>query len=434
MRKFLKIILSFCLIGTLLLSAGCGSQSNNSASSSVADSNSTQSVATTAAPATIRLLSWWPQSQMQESLDAFKQANPNITIDFQFGQTGDPYNQLAKTQFVAGSGPDVYLIGGGWQDYQKAGYVLDITGKPFLDNFSDAGLKATNKDGKQYGIPVDSWFSGIFVNKDLATQAGVTLPFNSLDDFIAACDAFKNIGVKPLAVAGGAKSQDVWRFAVCEVGSDLYFNNPNFDSDINAGKATFAEGWTPALQNWNTLIQKGIYTQSMLGMDQAQVDAEFTTGLAAMTYGGNWSVDGWLKANPKLNITMIPWAGKNPGSLSLMAGVGMSWAVNSASKSTDAALKFLEFMSTPEGLLPLQKKLNCGIFLKNQTYEVSSQLNDSLAILASGKTFAPWVYWDNSTAVNAEFILAFQEVLSGKMKIEDVGAAMDKANKAAATK
>jgi raffinose/stachyose/melibiose transport system substrate-binding protein len=418
MRKVISILMSFVLVLGFVLPA--------SAATTTTSDNTDK-------PATIRLLSWWPQSQMQGSLDAFEKAHPNIKIDFQFGQTGDPYNQLAKTQFAAGAGPDVFLIGGGWQDYQKAGNLLDITGKPFLSNFSDAGLKATNKSGKQYGVPVDSWFSGIFVNKDLAKKAGVKLPFNSQADFVSACNAFKKIGVIPLVVAGGAKTQDVWRFAMTEIGSDFYYNNPNYDSQINAGKATFAKGYTPALKNWYTLVQKGIYNQSMLGMDQAQADAEFTTGKAAMTYGGNWSVDGWMKANPKLNITMIPWAGKKPGSLSLMAGVGMSWAVNSASANKDAALTWLAFMSTKEGLLPLQKKINCGIFLKNVKYSVAPQLNDSLAVLSSGKTFAPWVYWDNSTPLINEFILAFQQVLGGKMQIEDVGAALDKTNKTAAS-
>ncbi|HEY5587152.1 MAG TPA: extracellular solute-binding protein [Ruminiclostridium sp.] len=435
MKNSLKIISSLCLTGAILFSVACGSQSNSS--NTTTSSTGTQAATSTVAvekPTTIRLLSWWPQSQMQESLDAFSKVNPNITIDFQFGQTGDPYNNLAKTQFAAGEGPDVFVIGSNWKDFQKAGYTLDIAGKPFTSNFSDTALKATNLDGKQYGIPVDSWFSGIFINKDLAEQAGVKLPFNSLDDFVAACDAFKKIGVKPLGVAGGAKSQDVWRFAYCEIFSDLYNENTTFDSDINSGKTTFAEGWTPALKNWYTLVDKGIYTSDMLGMDVAQVDAEFTTGKVAMTYGGNWSVDGWKKANPKLNITMIPWAGVKPGSTSLMAGVGMSWSVNAASKNIDSSIKWLEFMSTPEGLLPLQKKLNCGIFLKGVKYDLAPELNDALTTLADGKGFDPWAYWDNSTAVQNEGMLALQQVLSGKMKIEDVGAAMDKANKSATTK
>jgi raffinose/stachyose/melibiose transport system substrate-binding protein len=433
MKKVLTMVLCLFVISALLLSVGCGAQSaapaTTTTTGSVASTQAATSTAPAAQPATIRLLSWWPQSQMQGSLDAFAKANPNITIDFQFGQTGDPYNSLAKTQLAAGAGPDIFVIGSNWKDFQKAGYVMDITGKPFLSNFADSGLKASNTGDKQYGVPVDSWFSGIFVNKDLATKAGVKLPFNSLDEFVAACDAFKKIGVKPLAVAGGAKQQDVWRFAFCEVFTDMYADNPNFDSDINSGKTTFAAGWTPALKNWYTLVQKGIYTKDMLGVDQAQVDAEFTTGKAAMTYGGNWSIDGWKKANPSLNITMIPWAGSKPGSIALMAGVGMSWCANAATKNQDAVLKWLDFMSTPEGLLPLQKALSCGIFLKGVKYDLAPELNDALPTLSDNKGYAPWIYWNNSTAVINSAMLSMQEVLSGKIKIDEVGAAMDKANK-----
>lgn len=432
MRKWFLASASM-LVATSLLS-GCANTKNNDASGVASPSPSASPSAT--APASkevtgsIRVLGWFTDDVIKGSLDAFKAKYPGIKVEYQYPGANN-YFDLLKTQLAAGSGPDLMILGGDFENLANAGYLMDITGKEFVSHFNDTGLQATNSKGKQYGIPIDNWFSGLYINKDLFDKQGIKYPINSYDDLIAAMKKFKDNGIKPITVAGGTKDRDVFRIPTMLTMTDFLSKpeNKTFDLDAGSGKnnRTFAE-LTPTVQKWvDTMVTPGYYTKDMLGMGAAQALTEFATGKAAMMYGGNWSVADVNKANPDFHGAIIPFPGSTPNNGWLLGGVGTSWGVNKNSKSPEAALKWMEFFSSPEGLLPLQKAYGGGIFLKGVDYKLSPEFDLALPALKDGKLYCPWGGWGTNTGALLEIVFSkYQDILSGAAKAADLGASMDK--------
>src|SRR5690606_4967140 len=103
--------------------------------------------------------------------------------------------------------PDVFMVWGGGEIIEQVrdgDYLKDLT--PYLDDafLSTIGaLTPWQVDGKQYGLPFRWGLEGIFYNKELFDQAGITSTPTTMAELNEAVEKLKAIDVIPISVGAG---------------------------------------------------------------------------------------------------------------------------------------------------------------------------------------------------------------------------------------
>jgi multiple sugar transport system substrate-binding protein len=172
-RRRWRVALGIALAAVLPLAA-CGGGDDDSAKR--------------AGPVTLTLWSWVPD--LQQQVDIFEKAHPNITVKLvNAGQGAAEYTKL-RTAFTAGSGaPDVtqmefqflpsFRITGDLIDISKYG-ANDIKG-----DYVDWAWAQVSDGDAVYAVPWDSGPMGLLYREDLFRKYGIEVP-TTWDEFAAA--------------------------------------------------------------------------------------------------------------------------------------------------------------------------------------------------------------------------------------------------------
>jgi multiple sugar transport system substrate-binding protein/raffinose/stachyose/melibiose transport system substrate-binding protein len=228
----------------------------------------------------------------ENTVKAFEDANPNVTITIQAIQNEDMDGKL-QTALNSGDAPDIFMARGGGKlaDVVEAGQAMDLTdtiSDAAKSAVGDASLSAFSIDGKVYGMPISVLPGGIYYSKDLFAQAGITDTPKTMDDLSAAVDKLKAAGIQPIAL--GAK--DAWPaahwyyfFALRECSKDTMAEaakSKNFDDPC----------WTKAGEDLNDFAGTEPFNNGYL-TTTAQQGAGSSAGLlanhqAAMELMGAW--------------------------------------------------------------------------------------------------------------------------------------------------
>lgn len=100
--------------------------------------------------------------------------------------------------------------------------------------------------------------------------------------------------------------------------------------------------WNPYIETWSQLIDNGVYTADMTGIDHDQALEQFATGGSAMFCSGPWDYDAIMEKNPELQLDMMPFYGTKESAGWLIGGPGCGFAANASSKNLDAVKKCLQ--------------------------------------------------------------------------------------------
>jgi multiple sugar transport system substrate-binding protein/raffinose/stachyose/melibiose transport system substrate-binding protein len=146
----------------------------------------------------------------EDTVAAFEEANPGVTINIQSIQNEDMDGKL-QTALNSGDAPDIFMARGGGKlaDVVEAGQAMDLTDaltQETRDALGEASLAAFSVDGSVYGVPTAVLPGGIYYSKDLFEQAGITETPTTVDELSDAVDQLKAAGIQPIAL--GAK--DAW--------------------------------------------------------------------------------------------------------------------------------------------------------------------------------------------------------------------------------
>src|SRR3954447_6134774 len=207
------------------------------------------------APVTV---DWWHittgdpgKSDFQAIADAYTAAHPNVKINITVLEN-EAFKTKLATSIQSGQIPDLFHSwGGGIMAAQAdAGALKDITSDiaSWKDTINPGALSIYAYKGVQYGVPWDMGMIGVWYNKKLFSQAGISAPPATWDDFLADVGKLKAAGVTPLAIAGKDKwpSMHLWTYLVLRMGGGdalsqmVQSGDWNTDACINAGKAVQA--------------------------------------------------------------------------------------------------------------------------------------------------------------------------------------------------
>ncbi|BBC38524.1 hypothetical protein SGFS_098180 [Streptomyces graminofaciens] len=362
-------------------------------------------------------------SQDQGSIDAvvkaFEKANPGVKVRYTVTGT-DQYQQQIRTQLSSGTAPDVMSVWPGngnaaaTQVLAKPGYLLDLSDQPWVAKLPDAVRDMTEYENKTYTALFGLNGIGAIYNTQAMEKAGLTPP-DTWTDLLAFCRAAKAKGTPAFALG----IQDGWVDQLVQyalVATTVYGQDRDFDKKMQAGQATFAKSpWTTALDKYLTMEKTGCFQKKPLGTSYEASQQLAATGKTLGIVQGNWVVTLLKQKNPKATFTLkaLP-ATDNPSETLMPAGAGAGYAINAKAKNKELALKFVNFVMSPEGMNTFVKKQGSLPTLPDTGFAADPSLAEVTKFVEADRT-VPFMdqLWP-SAKVGQTLVSGIQEIFSGQ--------------------
>ena len=283
---------------------------------------------------------------IKADIKKFEAANAGITVKLDV-MPSDNVRTVLQTQLRSGEGPDVfgYDTGPGFAGaLAKAGLVYDLT-KAYTDNgwpiFEFAKQRVTF-DGKTVGVPNQIEEVGVFYNKDLFAEQGLSQPTN-LAELRAAAQQIADSKIIPFAVSDKEGWQGGHLLSMVlssEVGTK------GMDALLAGTESWSSPAVVSSLAVWQDFNRAKFLGPSPTAVTYDNANALFYSGKAAMNPTGSWlALD--IERNSKFEVGFIPFPASNgPGIFS--GGLGSGTFVSASTTKADAAIKFLSYYMTEE--------------------------------------------------------------------------------------
>jgi raffinose/stachyose/melibiose transport system substrate-binding protein len=278
--------------------------------------------------------------------DVFEENNPGVTVNFRAIKNTE-YNTVLATALEGNQGPDVMQLRayGGLQRYTD--FLMPIGDKvSALEEFPGSSVDSARgrEDDKIYGVPFANQALGIYYNKRIFEENGVSVP-ETWDEFIDVMDTLKSNGVTPLA--NGGKAGWMLEIVFGTIGPNFYGGN-EFYQEVTDGETTFTDQrFVNALDRMQEL--KPYMQSGFMGIDYSSQQAAFFTEQAAMFIGGSFEAAFFQEQNPELEIGVFP-APRPSGQDTTYVGTWAdgSYGANANTEHQEAAVELLRFMASQE--------------------------------------------------------------------------------------
>jgi raffinose/stachyose/melibiose transport system substrate-binding protein len=370
------------------------------------------------------------QGSIEDVVKAFEAANPGVKVNFTTGGA-DQYTQQIRTQLPAGTAPDVMTVWPGNGNaatthvLAKAGYLLDLSDQPWAAKMLPTLKNLAQYDGKTYtGIFGQNGIGAVY-NQQAMEKAGLTPP-GTWTELMAFCKAAAAKGTPAFALG----NQDLWVTQIvlyALVATVVYGQDKDFDTKMQAGQATFANSpWTTAMAKYQEMSKTGCFQKNPLGTSYEASQELAATGKTLGIIQGNWIVALLKGKNPAGIFTLkaVP-ATDDPATFIMPAAAGAGYAVNAKAKNKELALKFVDFVMSPEGMTVFNKKQGSLPAIPDTGYTGDPALAELQKYIGEGRT-VPFMdqLWPNAK-VQQTMITGVQEVFSNQSTPDKVLAAMD---------
>ena len=372
---------------------------------------------------TVKIAYW--NNNIDTFLEKFKQDMPGIDLEFQFIDNSN-YDNIITTQLVAGTGPDIICVGGNFDSFAAAGFLADLSNEDFTKKYLSPGLERYTYKEKIYALPGLSWFDGLYYNKKIFRENGLSVP-QTWNEFLEICEILDSKGVKPLTA--GLQSWDGFmKYAFAMMNNEFYSTEESrgFNSAFNSGEKTLAGTFNDIFKTTMKVVDQGYITDVDLSRSYDQALDEFALEKAAMWESGPWAESAILEKNPEIELGFFGFKGSKPGPGWLIGGPGQGFALNVDSEKKEAVKKVLDYISTPEAQEAFFADNTGASYLKGVEFTFSPIYDDVKGVFALGQVNAAWNNWDGATAIIQEIGKGLQEYVLGKKTIEQVLEMADK--------
>lgn len=354
-KKILASLLCAGLTASML--TGCGSKDAESPASTTSGQESvtsTEPVAetepeVTGDPVEIHYAYWQDSlgTYLEQCKEKFEDANPNITIVLE-PTTWTEYWTKLETAATGGTIADVFQMNGpNINKYADAGIIL-----PLNDYLSNSGLSMNsypeamndlyNIDGIQYGVPIDYDTIGLWYNKELFDQAGVSYPDETWtwDDLVAAAEKLTDTENNVYGIAAGYADQGGFFNTVFAAGGYI----------LNEDKTACGfdqEGTIQGIKCWIDLMKAG-YSPSQASLSENADYIQFMSGKVAMLFAGDWYAS--IFADPtadfaeKCDVALLPTINGNRATVIH----GKANCIAASTENPDAAWAWVNYLADEE--------------------------------------------------------------------------------------
>lgn len=429
MRKALALVLCGAMAVSMV---GCGSSNSGKKTSDETSKKSVKlSVTTTYAGEDTNAQNYKDAVAAWESKTGNKVDDSSATSD-------ETFKSRITTDFETGSEPDVLFFFNGVDSNQfvEQGKVVSVDEirkeyPDYASNMKDDMLGASPVDGKNYSIPVNGFWEGMFVNKEVLKKAGVDVPTKDTtwDEFLQMCEKIKKAGYTPIAASLLEIPHYWFEYSIYNFDSPTTHNTVPAKVDDAAGKA-----WVSGLEDIKTLYEKGYFPANTLTAKDDETFQLFTNDKAAFLCDGSWKVGGIesaVKDPENYTVTYVPGKGDRK-STDIIGGISMGYYITKKawddSEKRAAAVDFVEYMTSDE---MVSKFAGTGVTaLKNGTTPADNMTalsKDAVTFSAGVTAISPAVQDNLSEAVRKPIFGEMSSIVQGKTAVKDaVQAVIDK--------
>ena len=230
----------------------------------------------------------------------------------------------------------------------EEGKLRDLSGLESAKNLREIILTANTVDGKLVAIPQEVVAYGLFVNKDLFDQYGLSLP-ETPEEFLECCRVFQENGIEtPI----GANRWWLETFVFAQAYADLY-NGGNTEAEIaalNSGEARYSDYMRPGFAFLRTLIDCG-YIDAEKALVSEAIEAERPDFLAGKTpivmayWGAANTETAYGKTNFEMQVIGFP---SSRGQIPVLSMTGI--AVGAEAEHREDAARVLDVMTSDAAL------------------------------------------------------------------------------------
>ncbi len=403
-----KKVIAAMLAGAMVLGTltGCGNGSetggeDNSGQASGQDSGSDQASDESGAGGSTELTFIFAdgdegaKESMNEIVNRFNEANPDITVTIEPGN-GGAYSEFLKTKDSVGEFPDVMEM------RDTAVYVRAEKLEPLSDEIVSLFKTTTDFDGKVYTAPLAGEnTNGIIYNKKYFDDNKLEEPA-TYDEFIELCEAIQEKGdMAPLVVGG----QDIWHMGFLyhkAYNDQVLSQDPDFIEHCYDGSKDFSdETMKKTFEELQEIFQ---YAQDgWSSTPDAQITTFLVNDMAAMMYSGTHMFSQIQSAAPDMEIGWFPIPSPD-GKLRLVGGGGVGGLAVSAEAAQDpakkeAAEKFIKFFYEPDNYKVYCEKLSAiPATVEEPELDVADVLQEVIDATNEADELAPM--WNGRTGNN----------------------------------
>ena len=297
---------------------------------------------------------------------------------------------------AGGSLPDVFSYWAGARvqfvvDSESLTPIDEMWAREGLDNVVAPAVaaSATMYNGNRYLVPFNYHYAGMFYNKSIMDQAGVTGMPQSWDEFIALCDKLLEMGITPIAL--GSKNR--WPAQFWFDYLLLRTAGPEYRAALMNGSASYDDDEVKtAMAMWADLVAKGYFLPNANADTWTDASDKVARGDAAMTLMGTWIIGYWngLGLSPAADYDFFPFPTITEGVANSVVGPIDGLVISANVENLEGAESFLSFMmsnvevqsnwTSTYGAISANVNVDPGIY--------NAVLQRAVATVAAADTFA----------------------------------------------
>ncbi|SNY53491.1 extracellular solute-binding protein [Paractinoplanes atraurantiacus] len=370
------------------------------------------------------------QGSIEDVIKAFEAANPGVKVTFTTSGA-DQYQAQIRTQLSSGTAPDVMTVWpgngnpGATYVLAKPGYLLDLSDQPWAGQLPDAFKQVAQYEGKTYNAVFGLNGIGAVYNDEALAKSGLKAPA-TWTQLLKFCGDAAGKGTPAFAL--GIQDNWVTQLVLYALAATTVFGaDKDFDAKLQSGQATFANSqWTTAMAKYQEMFSAGCFRKNPLGTSYEASQALAATGKTLGIVQGNWIIGLLKQKNPAGKFTMkaLP-ATDDPAGFLMPAAAGAGYGVNAKAKNKDLALKFVNYVMSPEGMKLFNEKQGSLPTLQGAGTTVDPGLAELTTFVKDNRT-VPFMdqLWPNAK-VQQTMLSGLQEVFSKQTTPDQVLKDMD---------
>jgi raffinose/stachyose/melibiose transport system substrate-binding protein len=285
--------------------------------------------------------------------EEFTKQFPNVTWDIKQDQFTNLINSTPRL-LASDNPPDIIRLPT-FVSFAKDGLLMNLDSYatafgwdewPVPLQFARMGTDGIRGSGSLFAAGLNYQLTGIFYNKQLAQQIGMTEPPKTLAEFDELLAKAKAAGLLPIMEWGSAKSgmglafplqQLMAAYGPVEPINDWIFGKPDatIDTPSNLEAAQHLERW----------IKSGYFPPDINAIEYTDAAARFGKGEGVFTFNGDWQNAGYDKdmaGNVGFFVMPPSVAGGQPAAMS----GPLTYGIAANAKNADCAAAFFNWVAT----------------------------------------------------------------------------------------
>jgi multiple sugar transport system substrate-binding protein len=363
------------------------------------------------------------------AVSSFEKLNPDIKVEVNFYD--EESNKTAIRNWLTTSPPDIvkWYAGNKMAQFVKPGLLADVSDiwtDEVKAEFGPGMVDSISVAGKQYGMPTSYSTWAIYYRKDLFASAGVQ-PFNTFDELVASCKAFRAKGITPIAL--GSKAP--WPLAGWFDYIDLRQNGYGFHMDLMNGKTSWTDDKVKTVfADWKKMVDADCFAENHTSLAWREGLALMNQGKAAMMLMGNYLIDSLTPESEPLTEAMnfpaidpnVPRAEDAPIE---------TYHIPAKAKNIADAKKFLAYLGQPDVQMQMTQAYHILPANPKAKPPENRLLQQSASLAAGAQSYAQFIDRDTADAVSSVAMTGFQEFLVHPDRLDRILQNIDRAAKRA---